>query len=75
VWYYDGTWWIFCGVDGNDPHVFHRGEDLDCHRDLGTTADEAFQRGWERLKADAGGDLPDYRDRKRTDAIGQRPMR
>lgn len=74
VWCYDGEWWAFCGVDRSDPHLFDRGEDPDGQRDLGTQARDVFEKNWQRMLGDAGGDLPGYRDMRRTDAIGQRPV-
>ena len=75
VWHFDGEWWAFCEVDGKDRHLFQVIEDPGLQNDLGASPGPVWEKIWQRILADAGGELPDYRDLKATDAIGQRPVR
>ena len=75
AWYRDERWWVICNVRGEERHVFDLQSDPDLRNDLGDGAADAFRKAWSRILADAGGELPDYSRRKRTDAIGQKPVR
>ncbi len=68
----DGSNWVICGIDGNIIHIFDLQEDPGCQRDIQEVADPGiFQNAWTHLLFDAGGEFPDYRERKSTDAIGR----
>ena len=75
AWYRDRRWWVFCEIDGSDPHAFDLESDPTMQHDLGLSAREAIETAFGRIRQDAGGDLPDYRGAKHTDAIGQTPVR
>ncbi len=69
--YIDRRNWVLCDIDGNASGIFDLENDPECRVDLGDEADPAItDLAWKRLKLDAGGELPDYREKKRTDAIG-----
>jgi arylsulfatase A-like enzyme len=75
VWYRDADFWVFCDLDGEQRHVFDLYTDPDCQHDIADQTDSArtaFTLAWKRIMADAGGTLPDYRDRRQTEADGQR---
>ncbi len=72
VWYRDGERWIFCSVRGEERRVFRLGEDDELLPTSEREADEMFDVAWQRILDDAGGELPDYTDWKRTDAVGQK---
>ena len=75
VWYRDEDYWVFCGLDGEQRHIFDLRTDPDCQHDIADQTDAAraaFALAWERILADAGGALPDYRDHQRTEADGQK---
>ena len=68
--YVDDTCWALGDIDGNMQEVFDLESDPDCRAPL--PAEEAaslWQRAWQRLRDDAGGDFPDYRDQSTTDAL------
>lgn len=75
VWYRDDDYWVFCDLDGQNRHIFDLHTDPDCqHNIAGQTdaAQAAFDRAWQRILADAGGSLPDYRQQHHTEADGQK---
>jgi arylsulfatase A-like enzyme len=77
VWYRDDDTWVFCDLDGERRHVFDLKNDADCQRDIADQTDVArayFARAWGRILADAGGALPDYRNRRHTEADGQQSV-
>jgi len=70
--YIDSEYWVICDVDGSSREIFDLSRDPECQRDLAQEADpQIFERAWSRLLRDAGGNLPDYRGRKKTDALGR----
>ena len=70
--YIDGQHWILTDIDGQLQELFDLKSDPNCKHDIKDKVDSAiFERAWQRLLQDAGGSFPDYRERKRTDAIGQ----
>ncbi len=70
----DDDWWLRTRVDGKGGELFDLRADPDCqtvldpleHRDV-------WDRAWQRLLADAGGEIPVYEGCRRTDAVGQPP--
>jgi arylsulfatase A-like enzyme len=75
VWYRDDRYWIFCDLDGERRHVFDLHADPNCQHDIADQTEAvraAFALAWERILADAGGTLPDYRDKQHTEADGQK---
>ena len=74
VWYRDVNHWVFCDLDGENRHVFDLRVDPECQQNIADQSDaahRAFRLAWDRILADAGGELPDYRQRPRTEADGQ----
>ena len=72
--YIDDRSWVLTNVDGESAEVFDLETDPLCTRDIAKDDDGSrFKTAWERLMSDAGGELPDYSDRRRTDAVGQKP--
>ncbi len=71
--YVDSKSWVLTDIDGNPGEVFDLESDPRCQKPLaGALASERFSIAWERLLQDAGGEFPDYRKLKKTDAIGQK---
>jgi len=70
VWYFDGTRWVFAEMDGR--RSVYRWEDARLVEPDDSLREDDFALAWERILADAGGELPDYREQKRTDAVGQK---
>jgi arylsulfatase A-like enzyme len=74
--YIDDDSWILTGVDGRPQEAFDLRSDPLCQSPLAEDAvAERFGSAWERLLADAGGELPDYRGQDQTDAIGLTPAK
>ena len=74
VCYIDDQTWAMGDIHGNPQELFDLRSDPGCQSNvLGAEGDERWKAAWERLLADAGGEIPDYRDARRTDAIGQKP--
>ena len=71
--YIDDEWWVRTDVDGEPGEAFHVSSDPFCQDDLvGELPPDVFDRAWERILADADGDLPVYDNPRRTDAVGLR---
>ena len=70
VWHFDGTRWVFAEMDGK--RSAYRWEDGQLVEPDDSLREDDFALAWERILADAGGELPDYREHKRTDAVGQK---
>jgi arylsulfatase A-like enzyme len=71
--YIDSERWVLTDIDGVPAEHFDLEADPGCTRSTGEgTESEGFSLAWERLLADAGGSFPDYRESRRTDAIGRR---
>jgi len=69
--YIDRERWMITNVDGVSWESFDLASDPGC-QEPGWEAGEVDRKlAWERLVADAGGSLPDYRGRPKTDAIGR----
>ena len=72
--YIDDRSWVLTDIDGRQKEVFDLENDPDCRSPLaGPESETLFSRAWQRLIEDAGGEFPDYREHRQTDAIGQRP--
>ena len=72
--YIDNSSWVLMDIDGRPQEVFDLSLDPACRGPLDVASSgERFSLAWERLLRDAGGEFPDYRERERTDAIGQKP--
>ncbi len=74
--YIDDRSWALGDVNGAAQEVY----DLQAGpQTLGEVQAEDAQtrwaQAWKKLLADAGGKFPDYREKKRTDAIGQKPLK
>ncbi len=69
----DDDWWVRTSVSGEPGEAFELCGDPFCQDDLvGELPPDVFDRAWQRLLADAGGDLPVYDNPRRTDAVGLR---
>jgi len=72
--YIDDQTWALGGVGGSAQEMFDLEADPECQHDiLARDGAARWQQAWARLLEDAGGELPDYRQMGRTDAIGQKP--
>jgi len=70
--YIDEEHWLLTNIDGQLEELFDLKSDPNCKHDIKDKVDSAiFEHVWQRLLQDAGGTFPDYRKKKRTDAIGQ----
>lgn len=75
VCYIDDTHWIRADVTGTLGEAFDLRDDPACQHDIAAQLDASiFDRAWQRLLDDAGGDFPIYTIERRTDAIGQKPI-
>jgi len=64
---------VLTSIDGRPQEIFDLEADPACLHDIAARdGGQRFKQAWDRLLADAGGELPDYRGRKQTDAIGQK---
>ena len=70
--YIDDRSWVLTDVDARPQEAFDLEADPTCQRNIMAKAGERFDLAWERLLYDAGGEFPDYRSKRQTDAIGQR---
>lgn len=69
----DDDWWVRASVAGQPGEAFAVGRDPLCQEDLGEALPAGvFERAWQRILADAGGELPVYENPQRTDAVGMR---
>ena len=75
VSYIDDRTWALGDVDGTLQEAFDLSADPQCRTPIPKgDARRRWKQAWERLLYDAGGEFPDYRKMKRTDAIGQKPV-
>jgi arylsulfatase A-like enzyme len=73
ICYIDDEWWIRTDVEGARGEAFHLPGDPLCQEDvIDELPEEVFERAWQRILADADGDLPVYDNPRRTDAVGLR---
>jgi len=71
--YIDDQYWVRTDVNQQLGEAFDLTVDPSCQQDLADALPaEVFARAWERLLADAGGELPRYDEDFWTDAIGQK---
>ena len=74
VWHFDGRWWLFGDCADRTVHCFDLESDPQMQNDLGRGPEDVFNAAWTHLKADAGGDLPQFDMARLTDAIGRAPI-
>ena len=76
VCYIDDCTWALGNIDGSVQEVFDVSNDPRCMAPLPEKqAEQKWPLAWERLLSDAHGAFPHYRDKRKTDAIGQKPVR
>ena len=76
VSYTDGHTWALGDIAGNCTELFDVESDPECLVDIKGKADaKLWEQAWDRILADAEGELPDYSKMDRTDAIGQKPVK
>ena len=74
--YIDDTTWAFGHIDGDLLEAFDLEDDPECKEPLGgRDAQRRWERAWERLLTDAGGEFPDYRIAPKSDALGRKNSR
>jgi arylsulfatase A-like enzyme len=74
--YIDDHTWAMGDIDGNPRELFDLESDPDCQVNIREKdGEKRWKQAWDRLIYDAQGDMPDYRNMNRTDAIGQKPAR
>jgi arylsulfatase A-like enzyme len=74
--YIDEKGWFLTDLDGTPQEFFDLEADPACRENIVEKAGKKrLDQAWDRLLHDAGGDLPDYRAEKQTDAIGQKVTR
>jgi len=78
VWYRDERHWAIIRTDGKPRALFDLKEDPDCDNDLldedgrdDREVNDIVDKAWERILADAGGEIPIYNVSGRTDALGR----
>ena len=71
VWYRDREHWVIIDVKGKPRAAFELRSDPDCQRNVVSESDAVVANAWERILADAGGDLPIYDMKQKTDAVGR----
>jgi arylsulfatase A-like enzyme len=69
--YLDRERWMITDVDGEAWEAFDLVGDPKCRSGDWEAGRDDVRLAWERLLVDAGGELPDYRERPKTDAIGR----
>jgi arylsulfatase A-like enzyme len=73
VCYIDDEWWVRTDVQGEPGEAFYLPNDPFCQEDLmEELPPDVFDRAWQRILADAGGELPVYENPRQTDAVGLR---
>ena len=72
VWYRDRDYWVIISVSGEPRAVFDILEDPNCENNILPEADEIVGKAWNLILKDAGGQLPVYDMRRKTDAVGRR---
>jgi len=70
--YIDDCYWIRTDVNKELGEAFDVRQDPGCQHNIADSLEPAiFEMAWERIMADARGEMPVYVDGRRTDAIGQ----
>jgi arylsulfatase A-like enzyme len=72
VWYRDHDHWVIIDVNSEPRAAFDMREDPDCKNSILSDADDVVKKAWEWILQDAGGQLPVYGARKKTDAVGRK---
>lgn len=73
VWYKDDESWIIFNTYGIPTDVFYLKDDPMLERsDVVNVDEERAEKAWARVLEDAGGSLPSYTIKNRTDAIGKK---
>ena len=72
VWYRDHKYWVIIDVSGKPRAVFDIQEDANCRSNIIATSDEVVNRAWRLILQDAGGQLPIYDMKAKTDAVGRK---
>lgn len=72
VWYRDSEHWIIINVSGEPRAVFDVQKDPGCENNILPEAGEMVKKAWGRILQDAGGQLPIYDMREKTDAVGRK---
>ena len=71
--YIDDDTWALGSIDGEMQEVFDLTSDPGCTAMLDESeARDRWKGAWERLLSDAGGQFPDYRTSRTTDALGRK---
>lgn len=70
--YVDEESWVLMDIEGGTREIYDRRADPECKRNVAAEAPERGELAWARLREDAGGELPDYRTARQTDAIGEK---
>ncbi len=71
--YIDDHYWLRTGLNKELGEAFDVKQDPACQHNIADSLEPAiFEQAWERIMADAGGEMPVYKDGRRTDAIGQK---
>lgn len=72
----DEQTWALGDVNGTPQEIFNLQTDPQCQTNiLRSGGQHRWEQAWERLLHDAGGNFSDYREMKRTDAIGHQPVK
>ncbi len=71
--YIDDDHWLRTNVKKELCEAFAVQQDPGCQHNIADSLEPAiFEEAWEKIMADAGGEMPVYVDGRRTDAIGQK---
>ena len=72
LWYRDQRYWLLLNTARECPEAFDLTTDPRCQQNIRDQLPAAvLSRAWERLVADAGGEIPVYQGAVKTDAIGR----
>ena len=71
LFYRDDRHWILFDLDGQARSVFDLEDDPFCQQPVEDVGPDILGSAWSRVMADAGGALPDYRNKPTTDAVGR----
>ena len=64
--------WVIIDVSGKPRAIFDIQEDPNCGNNILSKANEVANKAWDLILQDAGGQLPIYDMRKKTDAVGRK---
>ena len=72
----DDASWVITNIDREARDIFDLETDPACQTDISAKDNGArLDPAWDRLLHDAGGEFPDYRKKKETDAIGEKVIK